>query len=312
MATESFSLVVANLFVGMLRNHRFLPSGITIGRIGYDLFRLEPSVVVTDGRVTPDAIATSARQGHALVAEWTADVSVEERKKQQVAGYAKIRSADLITYGVPSNEAQTFDVWIVVPTEGATPYAEHFQKKGYGFGLASFRLATDEQPEYELAHVCGGFSNSALSSALQQTWHLERIPRGYLPFSIDDLASHGLAENIAQQLVAFSVRGTQAFTVEELCRGMVPVWQRLDVAKRRAVAGATLRVLNSWSRRGLVASWLKRAKEIPPTWQILLPTGLDRDRFRRALRSCLTKVQRDIAAGQGELPLHEDASGDEE
>jgi len=348
VATESFSLVVANLFVGMLKNHRFLPSGLMLGHLGYDLFRLEPAIIVADGHVTPDAIATSPRQGHALVGEWTADVTVAERKRQQVAGYANITSADLITYGVPPGEARAFDVWLVVPPEGTTSYAGHLQEKGYPFALASFRLvlpceswryaiclragescartsqsasnpynavlcnevlATDEEPGYELAHVQGEFSNSASSGLLRPTWHLERIPRGYLPFSLDDLSDQSLSESIAQQLVAFSIRGTHTFTRDDLCKGILPVWERLDIAKRSAVARAVLRVLNSWSRRGGVASWLKRIGDSPPTWQIFLPTGLDRDRFRRALRSSLTKVQRDIAYGQDEFPIGEEGTG---
>ncbi len=306
MGTESFSLLVANLFIGMLKNHRFLPLELRVGRLGYDLFRLEPSILVTDGRVSPDAIATSAEQGHAIVAEWTAEVDVGERKQQQMAGYARIRSRDLITYGVPRAAAQVFDVWVVVPGEGALPYTQHFDSKGYKFALASFRLASEEQPAYELAHVRGELSNSALSEVLRQTWHLERIPRGYLPFSLDDLANQHLAESIAQELVASSVRGTQEFTLEVLCRSTVPVWLRLDPAKRKAIARAALRVLNSWSSRGVVANWLKRTKQSPPAWQIFLPTGLDRDRFRRALRVCLANVQQDILAGQGELALSED------
>lgn len=303
MATESFSLVVANLFVGMLKNHRFLPAAMRVGRLGYSLFRLEPSIIVTDGRVTPDAIATSAQQAHAVVAEWTADVKLQGRKIQQLAGYAKIDSTDLITYGVPASEAHAFDVWIVVTPEGVAPYAEHLKEKSYEFALATFRLATEEKPGYELAHARGEFSNSELSGVLQQTWHLERVPRGYLPFPLDDLADQELAESIAQQLVAFSVLGTEVFTRDDLCRSMVPVWQQLDLTKRDAVARAMTKVLSAWSRRRRIGDWLKRIQADPPTWRLVLPTGLDRDRLRRALRSSLSKVQEDIAAGQDEFPI---------
>lgn len=270
MEPKSFSLVILNLFVGLMRGHRFLaPTSRHLTDSGYRLWRVEPRIFSRDKVANPDAAACSTVHSNTLVAEWTHQARPDEGKQQQIRRYCLLSPEDLAGAGVPVDATDQVDRWLIVAPEAVAEYVRFARDDGLDLLISSFGASADSP--YVLHPEVGRLKERKLAETIGTTLSFERVPLGYLRFSLDDLSHEGIAEHILPQLVSFCRKGSGRFTSEHLCAQAIRIWRVLEPSRRDSVARVATRLLSRLKSRKDAGRWLRRVADSPPTWEITVP-----------------------------------------
>ncbi len=308
----SFNLTMLNLFIGLVRGHRFLhPFSDRVRELGYQLFRIEPSFVSNGHRVNPDAMAFSRKSHHTLLAEWTSLQSPNTDKMEQVQRYLRVTGQELVDLAaVPPDCAQASGVWLTVTQDAEEAFEKALDPAHLGrLVLSSLHLDGAHTPR--LAYRCGRVQDDGLTQVIGADISATRIPYGYVQVSTDSLATEDLVEPVVLEVVSFAARARREFDLEDICFRLFQVWPSLDVGKRRAVMTAVRRVMNEITRRKYCSRWLQRTSQSPPRWAITCGEGRTRASFLAEVTRTSRRLIGEVGGGAYQLELFDEGPGGE-
>lgn len=304
MATESFSVLLPNLFVGLSKRSRYLkPYSEEFFALGYVPFKFEGAYQIDRGTINPDLIMISSVTGNTLIIEWSEGTQINERKQKQWDRYIHISTDDVATImAVPVEAAQSFDVTCIVSTQGTQVYAEHFSQNNLNMPMLVFDC---KSKEYRLNLTNNSFKASGLNSFFAKTIHFERIPHRYLQFPLDgQLKKVVVVPMVVRHLIALLAREESEFTLDDFCAGYIPIWRMIDSHKQRNIRSATRCVLADIATNKVGKQLIKRGS--PPSWEI---TGVQF--FKEKFRAVKTALNEFVVKESGQ-PFQESLFQDEE
>jgi hypothetical protein len=289
----SFSILVLNLFIGLIRGHRDLrPNSTQIKRLGYELFRIEPVFTAVGARMNPDVIAYSMKTNHTLLTEWTAMSKPDERKDQQVSRYLRITSRELVeNAAVPPRAAVTSSTWLIVRPEASAAFTAMLRDREQD-GCMLSTLAND-RTEYRLEYASGTFRDEQLAAILTSAIATKRIPLGYVSLPTDDLSAPEWVDQVILQVVSFSVKQHAAFSGNDICESLIEVWESYGAEKRREIIRRANSIVDDFAKTKYGKGWLDRIKDSPLEWKFVTPTAND-------LSSLQSRARRFVAEKRGE------------
>lgn len=285
METLSFNLLMTNLFIGLVRGHRFLsPISTEVKSLGYRLFRIEHSFIVSGGRVRPEAIAISEDRQHTLLNEWTALREPEgSNKKDQLQRYLQTTRQNLVNEGISVEAATSNSTWLVVSPEALEAFKAICNSLMLNkLMLCSFNLNVSEG--YCVSYYCGELEDAKLSEVLKRGITAKRIPTQFMPFLPTDLKGKDYGKEVSRQVVSFIVKKQYEFSAEDICSKIFGSWKFISGEQKASAKRATKDVLNKLVQQNSFKRYLKRVKENPALWQIIPPENRDTAQFARTLK----------------------------
>ncbi len=293
--TNSFSHLLPNLFIGLCKGNRALRPHSTEFRdaLRYGIFRLEASFRLTAGaRSNPDLVMTSNSLGNTLVLEWS-ESGLTDHKKGQLERYAAIRASDLSSVlAVPVAATHSHDIVLILKQSAVQQFKDYLEEKGWAFPILVF---DSHNPGCTLQKLQHDFSTAATNTFFDEKLAFERIPMGYLPFSLEEIANSTLVTPVVSQLTSMIVRDESTVRLRQFCSGYVPAWDLIAPTKQQEIARNTKELLNDLSRHETGRSFIRREQNDPPTW--LLHQNAE---FRKKLKSYRGFLNRFIARKRGE------------
>lgn len=278
---------MANLFVGLFDGNRLLdPLAGDVVDLNYRLFALEPEYMSLSGRCNPDAIACSPTEAHSLIAEWTAHPFCD-RKHGQLRRFILTSPDELISNAaVPRPDGESVSTWVVVQPDFARDFEVVLPDPVVGCLISTVRV--DDSGEVTLNFYAGELGSEALSKLLSTHYNFQKIPRGYIPFTLDNLSLKSLADPVIQQLVAYAAKGKVVFNENEFCSELIPSWDSISMTKRKEISKAVRRVIQALIKKDYIEKWLSRVSHEPATWKFALPTP-------QSLQSMVKRIQRALS-----------------
>lgn len=268
METYYFSLVIPNLIIGLCKGSPVLRPYATYFRenLAYKVQQLEPRLVISPGEtVNPDAVCSSSLVGNTIIIEWTEAEKPNERKERQLGKYSHVTSKNVIELlAIPSNEANTTDICLIVSTEAERNFNELLTSKKWNFPLLSF---TKNETGYILKRCANNFCEKRTNRFFSNDMIFERVPLGYLPLPLDENINEKLvARIVARHALSLLVKGESDKTVEEFCRDYIPIWDKIDIVKRRLIRNATKNTLIKLSAHSSIKEYIQRDKANTGLW----------------------------------------------
>ncbi len=293
--TSSFSYLLPNLFIGLCKGHRALrPHSVRFrDTLRYSIFRFEASFRLSAGaRANPDLVMISNDLGSTLMLEWS-ESGLTNHKKGQLERYAAISAGDLSSVlAVPVAASRSHDVVLILKEPVVQAFKDHLDEKGWAFPVLVF---DSHNPGYSLQKVEHDFSVTATNTFFDKKLAFDRIPLGYLPFSLDDISHATLVTSVVGHLMAMIVRDKATINLQEFCAGYVPAWDYIDPGKQREIARNTRELLSELTRNKTGRTFIKRERNDPPTWLLYQNAEV-----RKKLRSYRGFLDRFIARKRGE------------
>lgn len=295
----SFNLLMINLFIGMVRGHRFLrPWSTQVKSLGYRLLQVEPRFASKAGTVNPEAMAFSEKRGHCLLTEWTQVVAPDARKEQQIVRYQNVTRTDLVDRaGVPNAAAGQNSTWLVINSDSADAY-RRLIKSGSTVRLL---ISCADDACNELKYAAGDVQDTELSKILRMGLSCSRIPHGYIRLSMDNLSKEEYVEAVTQQVASFVAKKQARFSGEDICRAIFGAWRSISPDKRQKLVNAVNLVIKECAKKEYCQDWLLRANESPPIWEVAVPKG----RSVAGFLSCLKRFTCAMTAAEFQLELFE-------
>ena len=307
---RDFNLLLLNLFLGLLRGDRTLkPHARLLLDLGYCLFGVEVAIrVAARGRhkVCPEAIAHSKVNEHTLLAEWTRESDVSNRKREQLSRYAAITSEDLNNIGVNASAVASNSTWLVVHESGEDTFMQAVKEITKGPALILLSIASlSSFGGLCLKYVFGSLKDIRLSQRLATELMFKRVPRGYVLVSTDNLQSCDFADATLQQIVAFAVKGYDGFSTEEIAREMFSVWHVYDPSKKSTIRNRITELVNRLVKKKH-CSWIVRVEGSKPTWKFSVPYEADLPRYLRLLKGQIAELRDEFSRTKAQFDLFED------
>ena len=249
MEAVYFNLGMINVFVGLLKNHRFLrPYSTKIIQLGYNLYKIEPSFysLNSDRRVNPEAIAISEFQQHTLLTEWTTAKTINEKKKEQLQRYKCINNTDLTDFAqITLPAAKECSVLVAVQPESIDEFRQFTdQLDKEKILLCSFSYFQEEK-KYKIIFHSGNLLDEKLSYILKNNLVFDRIPSGYITFPLDDFQHPYFKDSILQQLLSFIAKEIYIISTEDICTYILgDLWDYIDDHKKISVQRAIKQKMN--------------------------------------------------------------------
>lgn len=294
-----FNLALTNLFIGLVRGHRFLrPASQRVKVLGYRLFGVERPFVGEDGTVTPEAIACSEQMGHTLLTEWTALDAPDERKRRQIGRYLQVADSHLVeSAGVPPRAANTNSTWLVVKPDSVGAFwdcvkAKHEDK----LLVSSFRV--DPECGICVCYAQGTLCDGQLAGILKDGIQAERVPMGYVRVSPNNLNTREFAEAVIQQFVSLVAKQRHEFSGEDLASGIFETWDAFGQKTREAITRRINELLKEIAKAKHCGAWLERVQNSPPRWQVCLAAKGGTTSMLRRLKGTSARLLAEVMDGQ--------------
>lgn len=294
MVTNCFSHLLPNLFIGLSKgSHQLRPYSQEFKKLGYTVFRFEPFFPISSGEKTnPDAVIISKRLGNTIIIEWTEAKAVHDDKRKQLPRYSKIKRSDLTdVLAVPQTAAKNHDVSVIISPIASESFTSFLKQNNLTFPLLEF---SEVKNEFRLTKSLFDFAESNTNEFFSKPMNFLRIPRRYLPFSLDDISHKQLVPHIITHLLSLLRKGTKEFTIDVFCSRYIPAWDFVDIRKQGEVKKVTKKVLVNLLGRSIGRELLKRLEKDPPTWEII-----DDSLRRRSMRSIRKSLEEFIAEVKG-------------
>jgi len=295
----SFNLLMTNLFIGMVRGHRFLrPWSTQVKSLGYKLFQVEPRFTSKGGTVNPEAMAMSEKRGHCLLVEWTQMVSPDPRKEQQIVRYQQVTRTDLVDRaGVPSTAAGKNSTWLVLRSDNPDSYRRLIRSDS----AVRLLISCADDACNQLKYAAGDVQDTELSGILKAGLCCSRIPHGYVRLSMENLSKEEYVEAVTQQVASFVAKRRMKFSGEDVCRALFDAWRTINPDKKQKLVNAVNLVMKECAKKEYCEDWLLRANDSPPVWEISVPKG----RSLTGFYSNLKRFTCAITAAEFQLELFE-------
>ena len=287
---SNFNLQMLNLWVGLCRGEAGLPSDLRA--LGFKAKWIELEFQNSKGSaVKPELIIASDQLGHALLMEWKEGQNAD---RDQLRRYADVTPGDLVQKAALSTqEAKSADTCLLGLDDHSPRLTISLDEAGLPFPLLS--VASDG---ISLAH--NRFAEPNLTDIFYPKLPIKmsRIPTQLIPFDHNS-ETWEIAERVMPQVVRYMTDGLPRFTLDQLAKDTVPVWdallsddyqRNLKVKIQQVVHDASRHEFAQYIRRDQPAA----AKRGGPTWDITYnPTSLPFDKRTREFQKLKT-LQADL------------------
>jgi hypothetical protein len=275
MDSRSFNLSITNLFIGLLKGHRFLwPYSDCVMQLEYNVMATEATLVTPTGKaVTPELITASILCKHVIQTEWTTLLELNQRKREQISKLLEINAnslADKINF--PDLSISTVSTLLVVLQKVVKKYAELISNENESrLMLCGFNY-DDSQSTFHLIWHIGHIQDAIFSSLLKKNISVDRIPSEYTYHLIDELEDKSkILKLVIDELVAFGFRGRNHFTPEEIALaiyGSPEMWNTLSLEKKHLIIRNVNSVFRHFRKEIAKNSIVKSGTDESISWRI--------------------------------------------
>lgn len=303
----NFSVLMANLVIGMCRGDEGLPS--LLRDLDYDVQWIELEFANSQGkRVRPEAVTASERVRHTLLWEWKSGRSVPA---DQLRRYAGVTSQDLRERAFLGPSAcENHDVTICAQGADSSRAIEG------AVSAEGLRFPVLEVDNGGLSLVANEFAIGELSAGFRPKLEvdMDRVSRAYLPFDheSDDWV---IAQECVTGVIELMSSREPRVLLEDLLARVFLAWGAVSAEYRRQLSLKSKRILIELARTEF-HRYLRRSRARgrigTPSWDILNnPLSLSTDKRTAVWKELLKLGQTFVEAvrtgtRQMALPLGED------
>ncbi len=303
MDSTSFNLLLLNLFIGLVRNHKFYrPFSDQIAQSNYQIFGIERTFKCGVRDVTPEIMACSEEHQHTIMWEVTSLGGLNTAKQNQIQWYLRITADDLInSAGVPVPSSQSHSLWVVVTPDAAGAYEPILDwQRDCGLMLSSFSA---DAAGYSLNYCGGDISDGSLNQLFQNSLRTPRIYGGYVTVDTSNLGETALAKSVVAQFVSLVVKGELNIVPEAIAKRLIPEWSSYPVDKRVSVITGVKRVLRRFSNKAYTENMLSWSDIPNPHFAITLPVDKEIAASKAKLYRAAARYQAEVLGGVVQLDL---------
>ena len=298
---RSFENQLINLFWGLTRGSRLLkPYSSEFKRMGFKIVGLELVFQTRHNqKATPDMVMQSVKLQESIITEWTQEKTLSNRKVEQLKKYVIIDEDSLRTF-VSEVCVNNKDVILIVTPEGESDFKQFL----INYNLPIILLTYTYDGAYILEKKLNEFSVKETENFFNQQLTFNRIYYSFPDINLSNLSKSLFVDNVISTLIEILVKEDEGFefNIENFTKRMLALsfYNLLSPKKRSKIAKVSKEILKDLSRRRYLEGILKRTKEDPPTWKIILPKN---EKFRR-IKTIKRKLEEfaDMIAGRSYQP----------
>lgn len=303
MDTTSFNLLLLNLMIGLIRNHKFYrPLSSYINNLDYQIFGIERSFKCDVRDITPELMACSESRGHTVLWEATSIGGLNNSKRKQMEWYLRVTASDLINNAaVPASSGNTHSLWLIVTPDAVNDYQQVLDwDRNCGLMLSSFGANANGY----LLNYCGGeIIDSGLSQIFQNPFQTQRIYQGYVTVDTSNLGETSLVKSVMVQLVSLIVRGELTIDPETIAKALVPEWNALAIDKKVLVVNGVKKVLRAFCSKKYSENMLVWNRNSHPQFVLVFPTDKDVAASKSKIYRAAARYQTELLGGTFQLDL---------
>lgn len=304
MEQISFNLQLLNLMIGLFKDHPFYrPISSEIKSLGYYLSGIERTFHVGRRETTPEIMVSSAISGHTIMVESTFQNSLNNSKKNQIENYLRVSQTELSgSAGLPSTDCFVNTTWVIVRDSAIENYKviDSWQKNN-GFILSAFN--PNASSGFLLKQAYGSFVDNNLDLLLKPQVNFPRIYQGYVTIPTDNLQIEYLVQPTMQLLVSFIVRNKYEFNIEDIAKGLIPIWNEFSSEKRKGVLTGLDRLFSTLKHKQYTENMLQRVPGIDKQWVILMENDKSSQYNQNRLFKIISRFQNEYIGGQLTLDM---------
>ena len=303
MDSTSFNLLLLNLFIGLIRNHKFYrPFSNQVAVQGYQIFGIERSFKCGVRDVTPELMACSEASQSTLMWEVTSLDGLNNSKQSQIQWYLRVTANDLINNaGISVSSGESHSLWLIVTPEAASNYQSVLNwQRDCGLMLSSFSADANG---YSLDYLGGELADSSLNQLFQSRFHTQRIYQGYVTIDTSNLGETSLVKSVMVQFISMVVKGEIIILPETLAKLLIPEWASYATSNRASVVNGVKRVLMRFSRKAYSENMLVWNEGFDPHFLLVLPDNKEIAASKAKLYRAAARYQIEILGGVVQLDL---------
>ncbi len=277
---RSFENQLINIFWGLTKGSRLLePYSSKFKEMGFKVVGFELLFYTsTDSRkATPEMTLESVKLRESIIAEWTQEEKVSNRKVVQLRKYIDIDEDSLRAF-VSELCVKNKDVILIVTPEGETAFKEFITTENLPVILLVYHFPNEHLLEKRL----NTFSVTETENFFSQPLKFDRIYYSFPDINLSDFSHSLLVDNVISTLIEILVKEDEGFkfNIEYFTRRMLTpsFYNLLYREKRTKIAKASKEIINKLIKEKYCVGILKRIAPDPPTWEITLPKA---EKFRR-------------------------------
>lgn len=269
----SFSFVLSNLFVALCKGHPALRPYSTEFRrsLQYELrgFELEAVLPHSRAQIKPDMAVESKKLKSVLVLEWTTSKSIDKHKEAQLNRYAELKVEAAIAMSLASPGTKHLDVTILKDPTKMVKFSRFLKQSKLNFPLIRVSMGSGSGVALELE--ANNFSEGHTHVFFERKLAFERVPLGYLPFSLDSLATSDqkFRNEVAVSLIGLLIVGVSRFTTRELAARMMDLWDFIGDSKQQEIIKKADGVLTLISGNKKGRSLLRSIPDTRSNWSFV-------------------------------------------
>jgi hypothetical protein len=306
MEQISFNLQILNLMIGLFKDHPFYrPTSSNIKTLGYYLSGVERGFYVGRRETTPEIMASSSISGHTLMIESTFQNSLNNSKQNQIENYLKVSQKELSgSAGLPSADCLINTTWVIVRQSGISNYQViDSWPKTNGFILSSFN--PNASTGFQLKQLHGAFLDTDLDRLLKPEINFARIYQGYVTIPTDNLNLEYLAQPTMQLFASFIVKNRFEFNIEDIAKGLIPVWSEFNYEKRKSVITGIDKLFSTLKKKSYSENLIQRVVGIEKQWEIITEDDKPLQFYQNKLLKIIAKFQTEYIGGQLSLEMED-------
>ena len=281
----NFSLIMANLWIGLSRGAGGLPKDIRL--LGYTdsgvEFRFNNSKREV---VEPDLILVSTQLNHTLLLEWKSGANVDNNQLQR---YSHITKEDLEQRAfIEPPASNNHDIALV----GVCNFSDRL-RQGVEIAQVSFPILVTDDRCIVLCH--NSFGNPKLNDLFGKGLevNLANVPTQFIPFN-EKSDTWEVAESVIPLMLEHMHQRRPILTVDAICKDVCNIWDQMGRDSKVRFRSKVEDVLNKAARGPFHKYLRKRRSHNPPHFEIVNnPLNLSIDKRSRAFRK-LKKLQEEF------------------
>ena len=236
--------ILVNAFAAFAGHHDPFPH--PLADTGYVDWRIEPRIPAGGETANPDVGAFAETRNRSLFCDAKGEASSKrDRFGRQLARYARVEAADVLQYAgfsltsVPDAATHVHSFIIVCPSSARHGIEQVVESLGHAIPILELDLGEDPRTllGFEV-HAQPGLDDDLVAVLTCRLPGPCAIPMYLFPYgpNSDDLQ---VAHAVVPQLVAFVLRSDKddAAGLADICRGVFPMWERIDPEGRGQLVG---------------------------------------------------------------------------
>ena len=276
---RSFENQLINIFWGLTKGSRLLkPYSNRFKEMGFKIVVFEQQFFTTQNRrVTPDMVVESVELEECILAEWTQEREISDRKREQLCKLVNIDEGSLRD-SVSEACVRNKDVILIITLHSEESFKRFIKNSDLPIILLVYHYPSDYLLEKKFNH----FSVDETEHFFNQRLKFRKIPYSFPDINLSNLSESLIVDKVIWTLTIILVKKEEGFefNIEYFVKRMLTesFYDLLSERKRREIIRASKDIINELLRRRYGIGILERIRPDPPTWRVILP---QQEKFRK-------------------------------